>query len=45
MIAKGDLATVRVGRLRKIPANYLAAYVARDILLPEQAAETAQTGC
>ena len=27
-IAKGELATVRVGKHRKVPASYLAAYVA-----------------
>jgi excisionase family DNA binding protein len=36
LIAKGDLATVRVGKVRKVPANYLAAYVAKDVLLPDQ---------
>jgi excisionase family DNA binding protein len=35
-IAKGDLNTIRVGKRRKVPASYLAAYVAKDILLPEQ---------
>ena len=35
-IAKGDLATVRVGKHRKVPASYLAAYVAKDVLLPDQ---------
>jgi excisionase family DNA binding protein len=35
-IAKGDLSTVCVGKRRKVPASYLAAYVAKDILLPEQ---------
>lgn len=44
MIAKGDLATVRVGKRRKVPASYLAAYVAKDILLPEQAIEFEQGG-
>jgi excisionase family DNA binding protein len=44
MIAKGDLATVRVGKRRKVPANYLAAYAATDILLPEQVVEGTQAG-
>jgi excisionase family DNA binding protein len=44
MIAKGDLATVRVGKHRKVPASYLAAYVAKDILLPEQVADITQAG-
>jgi excisionase family DNA binding protein len=35
-IAKGDLNTIRVGKRRKVPATYLAAYVAKDILLPER---------
>jgi hypothetical protein len=35
-IAKGYLATVRVGKHRKVPASYLAAYVAKDVLLPDQ---------
>ena len=41
-IAKGDLNTVRVGKRRKVPASYLAAYVAKDILLPEQVIEINQ---
>jgi excisionase family DNA binding protein len=36
LIAKGDLATIRVGARRKIPASHLAAYVSRGILLPSQ---------
>jgi excisionase family DNA binding protein len=36
LIAKGDLSTIRVGARRKIPASALAAYVARDIILPSQ---------
>jgi excisionase family DNA binding protein len=36
LIAKGTLGTVRVGARRKIPASFLAAHVARDILLPDQ---------
>jgi hypothetical protein len=39
MIARGDLTTVRVGKLRKIPAGYLAAYIAKDVLKPEQVIE------
>ena len=35
-IAKGHIATVRVGKHRKVPASYLAAYVAKDVLLPHQ---------
>jgi hypothetical protein len=35
-IAKGDLATVRVGKHSKVPASYLAAYAAKDVLLPDQ---------
>jgi excisionase family DNA binding protein len=38
-IAKGGLSTVRVGARRKVLANYLAAYVAKDILRPEQVIE------
>lgn len=36
LIGKGALGTLRVGGRRKIPASFLAAYVARDILLPDQ---------
>jgi excisionase family DNA binding protein len=36
LVAKGELQTVPVGARRKIPASHLAAYVAKDILLPEQ---------
>lgn len=36
MIAKDELFTVRVGERRKVSAAALAAYVAKDILLPEQ---------
>jgi excisionase family DNA binding protein len=45
LIARGDLATVRVGKLRKVPASYLTAYVGTDILLPGQVAEIAPAGC
>jgi excisionase family DNA binding protein len=41
-IAKGDLATVQVGKRRKLPASYLAAYVAKDILLPDQVVDFTQ---
>ena len=41
-IAKGDLNTIRVGKRRKVPANYLAAYVAKGILLPEQVIDISQ---
>jgi excisionase family DNA binding protein len=43
LIAKGDLSTVRVGARRKIPANVLEAYVARDILLPCQVSDILQS--
>jgi excisionase family DNA binding protein len=36
LITRGELATVRIGARQKIPASYLAAYVAKDMLLPEQ---------
>ena len=42
IIAKGDLSTVQVGKRRKVPASYLAAYVTKDILLPEQVIEINQ---
>jgi excisionase family DNA binding protein len=35
-ITKGGLGTIRVGKHRNVPASYLAAYVAQDILLPDQ---------
>ena len=36
LIAKGELSVVRVGKRRKVPASYLAAYVGKDILLPDE---------
>jgi excisionase family DNA binding protein len=39
MIAKGDLSAIRVGKRRKIPAGCLAAYVARDILIPKDGSD------
>ena len=36
LISRGEISTLRVGARRKIPANYLAAYIAKDILTPEQ---------
>jgi excisionase family DNA binding protein len=42
IIAKGDLGTVRVGKHRKVPTSYLATYVAKDILLPDQVDDFAQ---
>jgi excisionase family DNA binding protein len=36
LIAKGELTSVRVGARRKIPSSQLTAYVAKDILLPDQ---------
>ena len=42
MITKGEMSTVRVGKRRKIPAGALSAYVARDILLPDQVADIGQ---
>jgi hypothetical protein len=41
-IARGDLRTGRVGKHRKVPASYLAAYVAKDILLPDQVVDFTQ---
>jgi excisionase family DNA binding protein len=40
LIANRELATLRVGARQKIPASTLAAYVARDILLPSQVVDT-----
>src|SRR4051794_27446412 len=42
LIAKGDLVTVRVGARQKVPASFLAQYVAREILLPCDAVKTQQ---
>ena len=42
LIAKGELSTVRVGARQKVPANHLAAYIAKDVLLPSQAATSSQ---
>ena len=36
MVASGKLETVRIGQRQKIPASVLEAYVARDILIPNQ---------
>ena len=35
LVARGELGTVLVGKRRRIPASLLAAYIAKDILLPE----------
>ncbi len=40
LVAKGELSAVWVGKRRKIPASCLSAYVARDILLPNQVIDT-----
>jgi excisionase family DNA binding protein len=40
LIANRELSTIRVGARQKIPASTLAAYVARDILLPSQVVDT-----
>jgi excisionase family DNA binding protein len=40
LVANGELSTIRVGARQKIPANHLAAYIARDILLPSQIIDT-----
>jgi excisionase family DNA binding protein len=42
MIANAELRAVRVGARRKIPASYLSAYVARDILLPSEVSDDEQ---
>ena len=42
LIAKGELSTVRVGARQKIFANQLSAYIAKDVLLPSQAATSSQ---
>jgi excisionase family DNA binding protein len=36
LIANSELPTVRIGKRQKISASTLAAYVSRDVLLPEQ---------
>lgn len=36
LIAQNEVATIRIGKRQKIPASTLAAYVSRDVLLPEQ---------
>lgn len=36
MVAKGELAALRVGARRKISASDLSAYIAKDILLPSE---------
>ena len=43
LVAKGELAAVRVGKRRKIPASCLSAYVARDILLPDQVIDNVES--
>jgi excisionase family DNA binding protein len=39
MVAKGEFTAIRVGKRRKIPADYLAAYVGKDVLIPEDNTE------
>jgi len=36
MISKNELVALRIGKRRKIPASYLAAYLARDVLVPSE---------
>lgn len=43
LVARVDLGTLRVGARRKIPASYLAAYVAREIMTTEQVIDIAQS--
>jgi excisionase family DNA binding protein len=43
MIGNGELRAVRVGARRKVPASYLSAYVARDILLPSEVADVVRS--
>jgi excisionase family DNA binding protein len=40
MVSRGEFMTVHVGKHRKIPANYLASYVAKDVLLPNDIYQT-----
>jgi len=40
MVARGELLAIRVGKHRKIPASSLAAYVGKDLLIPEENTET-----
>jgi excisionase family DNA binding protein len=42
MIAQGLLPTIRIGRRRKIPANALSAYVARDLTFPDEVVDTTE---
>jgi excisionase family DNA binding protein len=37
LVARGELITIRIGKRPKISADCLAAYVTRDILLPDEA--------
>jgi hypothetical protein len=39
MVTRGEFTAIRVGNRRKIPANYLAAYVGKDVLIPEDSTE------
>jgi excisionase family DNA binding protein len=36
LIAKGEISSIRIGARQKVPASHLAAYVARDIMLPSE---------
>ena len=36
LLAKGELTSVRIGVRQKIPSSELRAYIAKDILLPDQ---------
>jgi len=43
MIARGDLTAIRVGARRKVPASYLEAYLAKDIITPNQVIDIVQS--
>ena len=44
MISKNELVTLRIGKRRKIPASYLAEYLAKDILIPSELSDIIQSG-
>jgi excisionase family DNA binding protein len=42
LVARGDLITIRIGKRPKISADCLAAYVSRDILLPDEVSNSCE---
>ena len=43
MLRRGTLQAIRIGARRRLPANYLSAYLARDIITPNQIIDIVQS--